>query len=151
MMTHYSLAFVVAAIFAGSNSLFAEATNKFSVRDLAQRHLPDCRLRVDRTGKVEAVVSPTGEVLEIATSARDHPNPTNGVAGYWFTPTMDFLSKQKPRASTSQEAVGVVQLMHSLWRGPDFIQQKLYAARAFDGGWVVQVEHDFANYPSSFP
>jgi hypothetical protein len=29
------------------------------------------------------------------------------------------------------------------------VQQKLYKARQFRGGWVVEVEHDFANYPSS--
>src|SRR6266571_243632 len=145
MKTDYTLLFVTAAILAGSVPLFADTTNKYDLRVLAQRHLPGCQFRVDATGKTEALVSATGEVLELATAARDHPQPANGVIGYWFSPTMSFLSRQKPKVATPEEAVGLVQLMHALWRGPAFVQQKIYNARPFDSGWVIQVEHDFTN------
>jgi hypothetical protein len=149
MKTHDTWAFVAAVLLAGSALLFAQATNPYDPRVLAQRYLPGCQLRIASSGKLDALVSATGEVLELATAARDHPQPTNSVVGYWFAPTMDFLSRQQPKAGTPQEAVGLVQLMHALWRGPAFVGQKLYHARAFDGGWVIKVDHDFTNYPSS--
>jgi hypothetical protein len=149
MKTDRMLVFVTAVILAGSVPLFADATNKYDLRVLAQRHLPGCQFRVDATGKTESLVSATGEVLELATAARDHPQPTNGVIGYWFSPNMSFLSRQQPKVATPEEAVGLVQLMHALWRGPAFVQQKIYSTRPFDGGWVIQVEHNFTNHPES--
>jgi len=62
---------------------------------------------------------------------------------------MDFLSCQKIKINPATDAAGVIQLLHTLWRGADFVRQKLYQARPFDGGWVIQVEHDFTNYSGS--
>jgi hypothetical protein len=71
------------------------------------------------------------------------------MVGYWLSPTMTFLGRQRPKVTTSEEAVGIVQLLHALTRGPTFVGQKSYAARAIAGGWIVQVEHQFSNRPES--
>jgi len=47
------------------------------------------------------------------------------------------------------EATEAIRLLHLIWRGPRFARQKLYQAREFDGGWVVEVDHDFTHYPGS--
>ncbi len=124
----------------------AEITNKIELQSLVRQYLPGCQFRLDVAGKPEALIAPTGEVLDLTAAARENPEPREAL-GYWYSPTMEFLSRQKIRAATPQEAVGVVKLLHALWRGPDFVQQKIYNARPFDGGWVVEVDHDFAHYP----
>ena len=43
----------------------------------------------------------------------------------------------------------MIQLWHAFWRGPVFVQQKLYEARPFPGGWVVHVDHNFTEYPGN--
>ena len=124
----------------------AETPNKIELQSLVGLHLPGCHFRLDGAGKPEALIAPTGEVLDLTSAAQDNPEPKEAL-GYWYSPSMEFLSSQKIRAATPQEAVGVVKLLHALWRGPDFVQQKIYNARRFDGGWVVEVDHDFAHYP----
>ena len=124
----------------------AETTNKIELQTLVGLYLPGCHFRLDGAGKPEALIAPTGEVLDLTSAARENPEPREAL-GYWYSPTMEFLSRQKIRAATPQEAVGVVKLLHALWRGPDFVKQKIYNARPFDGGWVVEVDHDFTHYP----
>ena len=82
---------------------------------------------MDAAGEPKALISSTGEVLKLATAAKDHPMPKKNVLGYWFSPTMSFLSRQKPKVTSPEEAVGVVQLLHALWRGPGFVDKKLSA------------------------
>lgn len=139
---------LVAVLVAGGVRMGAAGTNQLDVRVLAQRLVPGCTQRLDGTGRLEALVSPRGPVLELATAAKDHPSPTNTQVGYWLTPTMDFLGGEAPVAKTPRAAVEVVQLMHLLWRGPGFVGQKRYGARPIEGGWVVEVDHDFDRVPA---
>ena len=138
---------LVAAILPeGLGRVAAETTNTIALESLVRQCLPGCQFRLEGAGKAEALIAPTGEVLDLTSAARENPEPREAL-GYWYSPTMEFLSRQKIRAATPQEAVGVVKLLHALWRGPDFVQQKIYNTRPFDGGWVVEVDHDFAHYP----
>lgn len=139
---------LVAAILpAVLGQVVAASTNEIELQSLARQYVPGCQFRLDGAGEPEALLAPTGEVLELATAAGDQPQPTNGVVGYWFSPTMSFLSRQKIKAATPQAAADVIKLLHALWRGPGFVKQKIYSARQFDGGWEVEVDHDFTRYP----
>jgi len=138
---------LVAAILAeGLGRVVAETTNTIALESLVRQYLPGCQFRLDVAGKPEALIAPTGEVLDLTAAARENPEPKEAL-GYWYSPTMEFLSRQKIKAATPQEAAGVIKLLHALWRGPDFVKQKIYNARPFDGGWVVEVDHDFTHYP----
>jgi hypothetical protein len=106
-------------------------------------------LQLDDAKKPQAIVSGTGESLDLAQAARENPEPSNNVAGYWFSPSMNFLSRQNIKVTTPQQAVGTVRLLHAIWRGPDFVKEKIYNARPIDGGWLVDVDHDFTNYPGN--
>ena len=117
------------------------------ISELVHSHLPACRLQTDAAGNPAALVSQSGEVLDLKAATQENPAPSNHVVGYWFSPSMDFLSRQYLQAPTSEAAADVVRLLHAIWRGPNFVQQKIYQARRVDLGWVVEVEHDFTNYP----
>ena len=138
---------LVAAILAeGLGRVVAETTNTIALESLVRQYLPGCQFRLDGAGKPEALIAPTGEVLDLTAAARENPEPKEAL-GYWYSPTMEFLSRQKIKAATPQEAAGVIKLLHALWRGSDFVKQKIYNARRFDGGWVIEVDHDFTHYP----
>ena len=32
----------------------------------------------------------------------------------------------------------MIKLLHLIWRGPEFVKQRMYEALPFEGGWVVQ-------------
>jgi len=64
---------------------------------------------------------------------------------------MTFLSEAGPRVSSGAEAAHLVQLLHALCQGPDFVRQKFYKPRAIDSGWLIEVEHDFENYLGMIP
>ena len=138
--------FVAAILPAVLGQVVAETTNKIELQSLVRLYLPGCQFRLDGAGKPEALIAPTGEVLDLTVAARENPEPKEAL-GYWYSPTMEFLSRQKTTAATPQDAAGVIKLLHALWRGPDFVKQKIYNARRFDGGWVVEVDHDFTHYP----
>lgn len=140
------LLFWVAVILSGLSSLQAETTDKLDFKSLVQQYLPECQVRVDSSGKPQSLMSATGEVLDLTEVPKENPD-SSPMAGYRHSPAMDFLGRQKIKVKTAQEAAGVIQLWHMLWRGPDFVQQKLYEARPFDGGWVIRTEHDFTKYP----
>ncbi len=127
----------------------AAVTNDFSVGHLAHVYVPQCVIATNHAGTPKALVSPSGEVLDLLAAARENPMPSNNVAGYWFSPTMDFLSRQKVQVASPGQAVAVVQLLHAIWRGPDFVREKIYRARRIDLGWLIEVEHDFTNYPGN--
>ena len=138
---------LVAAILAeGLGRVAAETTNTIALESLVRQYLPGCQFRLDGAGKAEALIAPTGEALDLTAAARENPEPKEAL-GYWYSPTMEFLSRQKITVATPQEAVGVIKLLHALWRGSDFVKQKIYNARPFDSGWVVEVDHDFTHYP----
>lgn len=141
-----ALVFAVLSMFALADRTSAETTNDTSLQTLVSLYLPTCHLRLDDAKKPEAVVSATGEVLDLAT--QQSAQPSNHVVGYYFSPTMDFLSHQKIKASTSEQAVGVIQLLHAL-NGRSDIKKKTYSARPIDVGWLVEVNHDFHKYPAN--
>ena len=138
--------FVAAILPAVLGQVVAETTNKIELQSLVRLYLPGCQFRLDGAGKPEALIAPTGEVLDLTAAARENPEPKEAL-GYWYSPTMEFLSRQKTTAATPQDAAGVIKLLHALWRGSDFVKQKIYNARRFDGGWVIEVDHDFTHYP----
>jgi len=141
--------FLTTALFAMPGLMLAVNTNDFSLEHLASLHLPNCRLRVDDKGKPEAIVSNGGVTLNLASATQQNSEPKKDVIGYWFTPSMDFLGRQKIKVATPEQAIGTIQLLHTMKDGPDFVKKKIYNARAFDGGWVVKADHDFKNYPGS--
>jgi hypothetical protein len=127
----------------------AGASNELALEVLISRYLPACRLELGDDGNRKILKSESGEILDLAAAAHENPNPRDDVIGYWYSPAMDFLARQKIKVATADPAVGAVQLLHTIAQGPKFVQQKAYEARQIPGGWVVDVEHDFANYPSS--
>ena len=52
---------------------------------------------------------------------------------------MEFLSRQRIPAGSTNDAIGVIKLLHVIWRGPEFVKQRMYEALPFEGGWVVEV------------
>src|SRR4051794_30652171 len=123
-------ALTAASLLVVPGQIVAANTNDFSLlQHLARLYVPDCRLRLDEAGKPQAIVAPAGELLDLTAAARENPAPTNTVIGYWFSPSMGFLARQKITAATPEQAVGVIQLLHAIWRGPAFVRQKLYQAR----------------------
>jgi hypothetical protein len=125
----------------------AETTNAPSLEQLVTFCVPGCRLQVDDAGKPKALVSADGGVLDLAGATKETPAPRDNVVGYWYAPTMDFLSRQKVEVARPDQAVGAVQLLHAIRYGPDFVKEKIYQARPFEGGWVVGIDHDFTHYP----
>jgi len=144
----FSLLTFVAIFPFGFLSLPAAGADKPDLKGLIQQYLPACRVRASESGNAQALVSGAGEALDLTKISKENPEP-KAAPGYWYSPTMDFLSRQKVQANKAEQATGVIQLLHTLWRGPDFVQKKLYRARSFEGGWVVEVDHDFTNYPGS--
>jgi hypothetical protein len=128
--------------------LRGESADKSDLKELVGQYLAHCKIRVDSSGNPQSLVSAAGETLDLAKTAEEVPAPT-AVVGYWYSPTMNFLSRQKIAITTAQDAKGAVKLFHALWRGPGFVQKKIYEARQFDGGWVIEVDHDFRKYPGS--
>ena len=116
----------------------AAATNGVELRQLVRQYLPDCRLQPESAAKPRTLVSPTGEVLDLTAATRENPELRKG-AEYWKTTlTMDFLSRQRIPAGTANDATGVIKLLHVIWRGPEFVKQRMYEALPFEGGWVVE-------------
>src|SRR5207302_3342277 len=107
------------------------------------RYTPQWQLHSDTSGKPVALHGPSGESVSLASISTEQPTPRRDVVGYWYSPTMDLLGHQKATIKSGSDAVALVQLWHLLWRGPEFVRQKLYAARAFTNGWVITVDHDF--------
>src|SRR5438445_9826138 len=114
---------VAAILTTGVGQAVAETTNKIGFESLVRQYFPGCQFRLDGAGKAEALIAPTGEALDLTAAARENPEPKESL-GYWHSSTMEFLSRQKITVATSQEAAGVVKLLHALWRGPDFVKQK---------------------------
>jgi len=132
----------------GVAPLDAETAKKLDLTSLLQRYLPGWGIRLDGSGNVQSVVTAAGKTLDLLEIAKENPAPSATI-GYWYSPTMDLLGRERIKARTAQEAVAVIQLWHTLWRGSSFTEKKLYEAHPFDGGWVIQVDHDFTNYPGS--
>jgi hypothetical protein len=140
---------LAAFLLATQAQLLAGASNDLTLEVLASRYLPACHLELGDDENRKILKSESGEILDLAVAAHENPNPRDNVIGYWYSPAMDFLGRQKINVPTADRAVGAVQLLHAIAQGAKFVQEKLYKARQIPSGWVVEVEHDFANYPSS--
>jgi hypothetical protein len=128
----------------------AGATNGIELKQLVKQFLPGCAFEPATAAKPRALVSATGETLGLMSAARENAEPRKG-AGYWLTPTMAFLSKQRIAVGSASDAAGVVQLLHVIWRGPAFVKERIYNAIPFDGGWAVEVSQDSVKYPGVVP
>jgi hypothetical protein len=128
----------------------AAGTNGIELKQLVQQYLPGARLQPDAPAKPRALISASGGALDLPTALRENPQPRKK-AGYWVTPTMTFLSRQHMAAATTNDAQGVIQLLHALTRGPSSVKQIIYRASAVDGGWVVEVEPASAKNPEKIP
>jgi hypothetical protein len=130
--------------------LAAAATNGVELRQWVRQYLPDCKLQPESAAKPRTLVSPTGQVLDLTAATRENPQLRKG-SEYWKTTlTMDFLSRQRIAAGTTNDAIGVIKLLHVIWRGPDFVKQRMYEALPFEGGWVVEAGPGAAN-PTNRP
>jgi len=47
--------------------------------------------------------------------------------------------------------VGVIQLLHVICHNPAFVNQRLYLASPFEGGWVVEVGQELTNSAGIVP
>ena len=74
----------------------AETPNKIELQSLVGLHLPGCHFRLDGAGKPEALIAPTGEVLDLTSAARDNPEPKEAL-GYWCSPSMASPPRHMPR------------------------------------------------------
>ncbi len=144
------LLLIAAVLLSAQSWSVAAGTDAIELNKLLQQCLPGARLIPDAPAKPRAVMSASGDALDLMTALRENPQPRKG-AGYWLTPTMRYLSRQRMGATTTNEAAGVIQLLQALTRGPGFVKQNIYRARAVDGGWVVEVEHDSAKNPEKVP
>jgi len=141
--------FIGAVLLALSGSAMAATNDISSLGELVKLYAPGCYFQSDTTGR-QTLVGPDGSTLDLTKAVGETPMPTNSVIGYWFSSGMDFLSAQKLEAATAKQAIGIVQLLHAMThRDPSFVRQKLYSARKFGDAWVVDVDHDFTNYPGN--
>jgi len=121
-------------------------TNGIDLKQLAGQYLPGCSFKPPAAQKPRELVTATGETLDLLAALRENPEPRKG-AGYWLTPTMAFLGRQQIVAGTSNDAAGVIQLLHVICHGPDFVKQRIYRALPFEGGWVVEANPQATNRP----
>ena len=127
-------AFLLAAAFCSP----AAKTNDLELAQLVSQYLPGCTLQPAPPARPLALIAPSGDGLVLANAARENAENKKGL-GYWVTPTMAFLGRQRIAVSTPADAAGVIKLVHVIWRGPEFVKQKIYNAIPVEGGWIVEV------------
>ena len=125
-------------------------TNGMQLKQWVEQCLPGARLLPEPPAKPRTLLSASGEPLDLMSALRENSKTKKG-AGYLLTPTMHYLSRQHLPAPTADAAVGLIQLLHVLTRGPSFVRMNKYSAFPVDGGWVVTVEHNYANDPQKAP
>lgn len=125
-------------------------TNGIELKQLARQYLPGCAFKPPTAAKPRELVSATGETLDLLAALREKQEPRKS-AGYWLTPTMAFLSRQRIEAGTGNDAAGVVRLLHLICHGPEFVKLRIYRALPFEGGWVVEVDRQATNGPGIVP
>jgi hypothetical protein len=127
-------ALLLAAAFGSS----AAESKEIELTQLVSQYLPGCSFQPAPPAKPLAIFAPAGDGVVLATAARENGENKKGL-GYWVTPTMAFLGRQGIAVATTDDATGVIKLLHVIWRGPEFVKQKIYNAVAVEGGWVVKV------------
>jgi hypothetical protein len=105
-------AFVVAA---GAQS-HAGTSNDLALEILVSRYLPACHIELGDGGNRKILRSEPGEILDLAVAGHENPNPREEVIGYWYSPAMDFLGRQKIKAVTANQAISAVQFLHAIAR-----------------------------------
>lgn len=133
-----TLVFATALLLAGSFTSPAASTNELELAQLVSRYLPGSKLQPAPPAKPLALIAPSGDGLVLANAARENAETKKGL-GYWVTPTMAFLGRQRIAVGTPDDADGVIKLLHVLWRNPEFVKQKIYNAVPAEGGWIVEV------------
>jgi hypothetical protein len=121
-------------------------TNGIDLKQMARQYLPGCSFKPAAAQKPRELVSATGETLDLMAALREKQEPRKS-AGYWLTPTMAFLGRQGIEVGTTNDPAGVIQLLHVICHGPDFVKQRIYSAFPFEGGWVVEVDPQPTNRP----
>jgi hypothetical protein len=120
-----------------------------TLNQLVTNQLPDCYFRTTAgcSANFYSLVNSGGNSVSVLAAHPEMPQPVTNAIGYWDSPIMNFLARQKIKTATADDAIHSVQLYLSLWQGTDYTRQKLCHARRFDDRWVVEVEHDFTNFP----
>ncbi len=127
------------------------ATNGIELKQLVKQYLPGCALKPEKAARPRTLVSAAGDQVDLLAALREDPEPKKKKAGYWLTPTMTFLSKQRISLATTNDAVGVIQLFLMLTRGAEFVNEGTYNAIPFEGGWVVEAGRESAKSPVAVP
>ena len=141
---------IIVVLLAASIGLAAAAPEETELKQLVDKCLPGCQVQCDAEGKPNRVGSPAGEFLDLAGAGR--LLPTGPL--YSSSPAMEFLRRQNLKARSEDEAVSIIKLLDELCWTPS--KMKEYAARAFDGGWVIlgtgepigDAGRGITNYPS---
>ncbi|MCX6925894.1 MAG: hypothetical protein NT154_22210, partial [Verrucomicrobia bacterium] len=115
------------------------------LKQLVDKYLPGCKVQYDGEGKPNTLSSPEGTFLDLKGAS----SVASAQPGYWSSPMMELLSRQSLKVESESDAVDVVKLLHALCYGPSFVKQKVYHPRAFEGGWLIEVDHDHKNYPGN--
>jgi hypothetical protein len=127
------------AVYSSAGLRVEEAgTNRVELKQLIGLCLPGARLLPEPPARAQSLLCGSNDLLNLMTALRENPEPRKG-AGYWSTPTMRYLSRQKITADSPERAVAVVKLLHALTRGTEFVNLNNYQAGAVEGGWVVEV------------
>jgi len=129
----------------------AGATNGPELKQLVKQYLPGCALKPEKAARPRTLVSAAGEQVDLLAALRENPEPKKKKAGYWLTPTMTFLSKQRISVGTANDAAAVIQLLHVITRGAEFVQEGTYSAIPIEGGWVVEAARESAKSPAADP
>jgi hypothetical protein len=126
-----------------------QTINLAEIEPLLTNEIPRGVLLESCSGAFYSLANPRGDQVQIPTGAPETPQPVTNAFGYLDSPTMNFLGRQKMKATNEQNAVTAVQLYLSLAHGTDYMRQKLYHARRFDDCWIVTVDHDSKNHPGN--
>jgi hypothetical protein len=125
-------------------------TNLLNLKYLAKQYLTNCSFEPPEVKNPRAMVSTSGGTLDLAAARLELPEPKKA-GGYWVTPSMTFLSKQHIPAGASNDAAGVVQMLHVICHNTDFVKQRAYRALPVEGGWVVEVVPAATNSARNVP
>jgi len=145
---------IIAVFLAASIGLAAAGPEGAELKRLVDKFLPGCQVQYDSEGKPKAVSSPDGEFLDLKGGLMGAGRllPTGPL--YQSSLAMEFFRRQNVKARSEDEAVSLIKILDELGWGKS--KMKEYAARRFDGGWVIlstgeligDVGRGITNYPS---
>ena len=103
------------------------------------------RVKRDARGLPDTITFADGTIVDADVAIRQ----ISAEDGYWTSRLMQEVEKPSPTAKTHAEAKRLVRQLLEVSHGRRATAEKLLKATRFDGGWVVQVDHDFKNHPRS--